>query len=310
MHRSQFFRIFQDGAESAGLPRAKRHPHVLKRSLASHLVAGQRQPRSCEAGSRTPLDQLNDGLCRCERPPGCGRGGWRYDGDVPRIGQLKPQLCVYCNRALAETVDHIPPKLLLAKPYPDNLLTVPSCLKCNSAFQKDDEYTRIIASIDLRNAGHQTVKANMPAILRSLQRSEALDFSRHLARRTTPTTVLGMNGKPLGQLVEVEQGRLNATGERIVRGLHFVETKLPVAASARVRVASIPGVTSPEPQAMIQQIARRYGGSTDRRERAIGDVFNYVAAFHPDFSVWLLILYAEFAWAATITTRDAALTSP
>jgi len=80
---------------------------------------------------------------------------------------LKPQLCIYCNHAVADTVDHIPPKLLLAKPYPDNLLIVPSCFKCNSSFQKHDEYTRVIASIDIRNDKHQTVKVNMPAILRS-----------------------------------------------------------------------------------------------------------------------------------------------
>ncbi len=40
LHRSQFFRIFQACAETAGLPSQKRHPHVLKHSLASHLVAG------------------------------------------------------------------------------------------------------------------------------------------------------------------------------------------------------------------------------------------------------------------------------
>jgi site-specific recombinase XerD len=40
MHRSQFFRIFQDCEESAGLPRAKWHPHVLKHSLATHLIDG------------------------------------------------------------------------------------------------------------------------------------------------------------------------------------------------------------------------------------------------------------------------------
>jgi type 1 fimbriae regulatory protein FimB len=39
-HRSQFFRVFQSIAESVGLPTDKRHPHVLKHSLASHLVAG------------------------------------------------------------------------------------------------------------------------------------------------------------------------------------------------------------------------------------------------------------------------------
>ena len=38
--RTQFFRNFQTVATSAGLPIEKRHPHVLKHSLASHLVAG------------------------------------------------------------------------------------------------------------------------------------------------------------------------------------------------------------------------------------------------------------------------------
>ena len=38
--RTQFFRNFQTITESAGLPFEKRHPHVLKHSLASHLVAG------------------------------------------------------------------------------------------------------------------------------------------------------------------------------------------------------------------------------------------------------------------------------
>jgi site-specific recombinase XerD len=40
LHRCQFFRTFQACAEAAGLPPEKRHPHVLKHSLASHLVAG------------------------------------------------------------------------------------------------------------------------------------------------------------------------------------------------------------------------------------------------------------------------------
>lgn len=40
LNRTQFFRNFQKIAESAGLPMEKRHPHVLKHSLASHLVAG------------------------------------------------------------------------------------------------------------------------------------------------------------------------------------------------------------------------------------------------------------------------------
>jgi len=39
LDRCQFFRIFQSVARAAGLPAGKRHPRVLKYSLASHLLA-------------------------------------------------------------------------------------------------------------------------------------------------------------------------------------------------------------------------------------------------------------------------------
>ncbi len=39
LDRTQFFRVFSATAAAAGLPPEKRHPHVLKHSLATHLVA-------------------------------------------------------------------------------------------------------------------------------------------------------------------------------------------------------------------------------------------------------------------------------
>jgi type 1 fimbriae regulatory protein FimB len=38
MSRSQFFRIFQQLCETAGIPEDKRHPHVLKHSLGTHMA--------------------------------------------------------------------------------------------------------------------------------------------------------------------------------------------------------------------------------------------------------------------------------
>jgi type 1 fimbriae regulatory protein FimB len=38
VHRSQFYRVFSAAAEKAGVPADKRHPHVLKHSLAVTLV--------------------------------------------------------------------------------------------------------------------------------------------------------------------------------------------------------------------------------------------------------------------------------
>lgn len=40
LDRSQFFRIFQAIAMDAGLPPSKRHPRLLKYTLASHMLAG------------------------------------------------------------------------------------------------------------------------------------------------------------------------------------------------------------------------------------------------------------------------------
>lgn len=39
LHRTQFFRVFRTVAAAAGLAPEKRHPHVLKHSIATHLVA-------------------------------------------------------------------------------------------------------------------------------------------------------------------------------------------------------------------------------------------------------------------------------
>jgi site-specific recombinase XerD len=39
LHRTQFFRTFQTLAKQAALPIQKRHPRILKYSLAAHLLA-------------------------------------------------------------------------------------------------------------------------------------------------------------------------------------------------------------------------------------------------------------------------------
>ncbi|MFP5205898.1 MAG: tyrosine-type recombinase/integrase [Acidobacteriota bacterium] len=39
LDRTQFFRIFRTVAQDAGLPPEKQHPHTLKHSLATHLIA-------------------------------------------------------------------------------------------------------------------------------------------------------------------------------------------------------------------------------------------------------------------------------
>lgn len=49
------------------------------------------------------------------------------------------EFCLFCGKE-AKSRDHIPSKNLLEKPYPNNLLTVPCCQRCNNSFSIDEEY--------------------------------------------------------------------------------------------------------------------------------------------------------------------------
>ena len=51
--------------------------------------------------------------------------------------------CIYCGTALSDgerNNDHVPSKALLLRPLPENLPTIPSCVKCNNRFSTDEEY--------------------------------------------------------------------------------------------------------------------------------------------------------------------------
>ena len=49
--------------------------------------------------------------------------------------------CSYCGNGMeTETRDHVPSKVLLDKPFPENLPVVLSCYSCNQDFSLDEEY--------------------------------------------------------------------------------------------------------------------------------------------------------------------------
>lgn len=53
------------------------------------------------------------------------------------------RMCCYCGD-YADTVDHVPSKAFLDRPYPENLPVVPCCTKCNAMFSKDEEYVAVL----------------------------------------------------------------------------------------------------------------------------------------------------------------------
>jgi hypothetical protein len=91
---------------------------------------------------------LVEPLVRGERERGAlvaGIKGWYKNPMVQhRNDYADPRLisgCVYCDSGLQETTrDHVPSKVLLDSPYPENLPVVPACGECNNGFSLDELY--------------------------------------------------------------------------------------------------------------------------------------------------------------------------
>jgi hypothetical protein len=98
--------------------------------------------------------------------------------------------------------------------------------------------------------------------------------------------------------MEIDQKRVNATGGRIVRGLCFRELGKSVPPDKQVKVACDFGISPSHP--LVLQFARGYQLCPDHRDHSMGDVFSYVAGIAPNFSIWLLVLYDNFGWFATV----------
>jgi hypothetical protein len=149
-----------------------------------------------------------------------------------------PALCIYCGLAEADTLDHIPPKCLFARPRPSNLLTVPSCLACNSRFARDDEYFRTAMALRWDVSG-QTVAADvLSAALRSVSRKEAPGFQQSIVRTLEDAPIVTHSGLYVeeGARFEVDGRRINDVLERIVRGLYYKKVGTPLPPSHTIAV--------------------------------------------------------------------------
>jgi hypothetical protein len=85
--------------------------------------------------------------------------------------------CVHCG-GLPETRDHIPSRVLLDEPFPENLAVVPACKTCNDGFSLDEQYLAclldcvIVGSTDvtkLRRAKVRRMLAENPALVQRIE---------------------------------------------------------------------------------------------------------------------------------------------
>jgi len=136
--------------------------------------------------------------------------------------------CAFCG-APPKTRDHVPPKIFLDKPYPENLPVVGACLSCNKDASLDEEYVACLLEV----AAHGTVD---PARLRRRKVARALEAKPPLAARLASS--MESNGQFM--IDGEDDARLFAVIEKIARALWAYETSETAGlGSTTVRYAQI-----------------------------------------------------------------------
>lgn len=80
--------------------------------------------------------------------------------------------CIYCG-GQADTRDHVPSRILLEPPYPENLPVVGACKVCNQGFSKDEQY--LVCLLEAAIAGStEPEDIKRPSVARAMKRSAAL----------------------------------------------------------------------------------------------------------------------------------------
>lgn len=211
------------------------------------------------------------------------------------------QLCAICGAADATTSDHLPPKNMFPKPRPNDLITVPSCLRCNNVGSKHDEEFRVFVSIQLGMENDVTRKLWENGALRTIHHNSRL--RNHLITNSREVNLVTPAGVYVGKrrAVTVPMHSHNAVCDRIVRGLYFHHYGTILGSRVSCRVAPLQSIPSEMESflglMLFNSIADgafcyRYGRASDS----------------PLDSMWLLLFYGKYP--VMVETRSKSRSNP
>ena len=142
-----------------------------------------------------------------------------------RKGRKTPVTCVYCGTQAICTDEHVIPECLFPKasmPPRTDFIIVPACQPCNNQKAVDDSYVRDLLVADIACDGNPTVRALLPAVIRSAEKNWS-DFARVARRESRIEAVHSQGGIYLGHYlgVPITWERLKRYFILVVRGLYW-----------------------------------------------------------------------------------------
>lgn len=146
----------------------------------------------------------------------------------------KKGICIYCGKLKELTKDHVPPDSFFPKPRPSNLITVPSCYKCNQEAGKDEELflaTFMFSQAGVTEVGRKLWDQKLHRMyLKNWGLRRRISKSLHLSETYTPSGIyLGRN-----MVINAEAGRCYRVVSKIVRGLYFFEFSQALPSSTEI----------------------------------------------------------------------------
>ena len=199
-------------------------------------------------------------------------------------------MCSYCGE-LPDTGDHVPSKILLEEPFPENLPKVPCCSKCNQSFSLDEEYIACLIECTIHGTA-DIEKLNRQKIKRILADKEPL-------RQRLEKSIL-RDGDKIS--FNVEQERLKNVILKLARGHAKFENSEPqLNEPTHYSVTPIPTMTDDEFE--IFQRAEEMDKFPEVGSRAMN---NLILHYHTSHSEWIIVQEPNYLY--NVNIRNSRLT--
>ena len=137
------------------------------------------------------------------------------------VDERQKSWCIQCGTWIGDVDtnrDHVPSKVLLRKPYPENLPVVEACIACNSGFSADEEYLNLFLHCVLTGSTDPEQHPD-EEIARALRRHERLRAS--IERSKTEYRTIGGETR---RVWKPEEERVERIVVKNARGHVFAST--------------------------------------------------------------------------------------
>ncbi len=159
----------------------------------------------------------------------------------PFVDTRLAYFCVFCD-GVPDTRDHVPPRIFLDEPYPENLPVVLSCRSCNEGASLDEEYVACLLEVASCGSTNPT----------DLRRGK---ITRTLRIKPILTVRLANSLRATGKFVVsgADMVRVSRVVEKIARALWAFETGQPTGhAAVASRCVPVASLGAPELDAFRQ----------------------------------------------------------